>query len=165
MLGRDRLLQRCLTLLQRGVFFGLGAIHALLLSELLQRLIACQDRALLLQDSLVVSHAALVHGQLLVHFQQFVLHLLQTTCHIVRALTLQFQGTLTLPQLLQVLLRRLQLLLQVHQGVLVGPDSCGQLLFPCHVLLQLGETLGEGFDVLVHLIAVRSGTRFQRIVD
>ena len=68
MLRRDRLLQRCLTLLQGGVFLSLGAIHTLLLSELLQRLMARQDRALLLQDGFVVRHAALVHGQLLVHF-------------------------------------------------------------------------------------------------
>src|SRR5262245_25904140 len=69
LLGRDRLLQRCLTLLQRGVFFGLSAIHTLLLSELLQRLIAYQDRALLLQDGFVVRHTALVRSQLLVHFE------------------------------------------------------------------------------------------------
>jgi hypothetical protein len=101
LLGRDRLLQRCLTLLQRGVFLGLSARHTFLLSELLQRLIACQDRALLLQDGFVVRHAALVHGQLLAHFEQFVLHLLQTTGHIVRTLALQFQGILTLAQLLR----------------------------------------------------------------
>jgi hypothetical protein len=42
LLSRDRLLLGCLTVLQRGAFLGLGAIHVLLLSELLQRLIACQ---------------------------------------------------------------------------------------------------------------------------
>src|SRR5437867_13239473 len=56
LLSRDRLLPPCLTLLQRGVFLGLGAIHTLLLSELLQRLIAGQDRALLLQDGFIVRH-------------------------------------------------------------------------------------------------------------
>ena len=38
---------------------------------------------------------------MLVHFEEFVLHLLQTTGHIVRALTLQFQGILTLAELLK----------------------------------------------------------------
>ena len=41
----------------------------LLLSELLQRLIAYQDRALLLQDGFIVRHTALVRSQLLVHFE------------------------------------------------------------------------------------------------
>src|SRR5256885_14527669 len=55
LLGADGLLQRRLTLVQRGVFLSLGAINALLLSELLQDLISCQDRALLLQNSFIIS--------------------------------------------------------------------------------------------------------------
>jgi hypothetical protein len=65
----------------------------------------------------------LVHGELLVHFEQLVLHLLQTPGHIVRTLTLQFQGILTLAELLQGLLGTVQFHLQVRQGVLVSADS------------------------------------------
>ena len=118
-----------------------------------------------MQDGFVVRHAALVYSQLLVHFEEFVLHLLQTTGHIVRALTLQFQGILTLAELLQGLLGALQLHLQVRQGILVSADSGGQLFLLRHVLLQFCETLVESFDILVHLVAVRSGACFQRIVD
>ena len=44
-------------------------------------------------------------------------------------------------------------------------DSDGQLFLLRHILLQLCKTLVEGFDILVHLVAVRSGACFQRIVD
>ena len=78
---------------------------------------------------------------------------------------MQFQGILTLAELLQGLLGALQLHLQVRQGLLVSADSGGQLFLLRHVLLQFCETLVESFDVLVHLVAVRSGACFQRIVD
>ena len=125
------------------VYSGLSAIHALLLSELLQRLIAW-DRALLLQDGFVVRHAALVYSQLLVHFEEFVLHLLQTTGHIVRVDS-AVPGHSTLAELLQGLLGALQLHLQVRQGLLMSADSDGQLFLLRHVLLQLLRDAGGEF--------------------
>src|SRR5437867_422360 len=60
LLGGDGLLQRRLTLVQCGVFLSLGAIHTLLLSELLQGLIVGENRVLLLQNRFVVGTAPLV---------------------------------------------------------------------------------------------------------
>ena len=68
LLSRDRLYKVLPDAAAPWIFLGLSAIHAPAL-ELLQRLIAGKDRALL-QDGFVVRHAALVYSQLLVHFEE-----------------------------------------------------------------------------------------------